>query len=94
MLFSMKKSSFIIKSLLICFIIVVVVIGNILFFPQAMPSGEYKLIIEKKQNLHLLAKNLNQDRVIKSSLAFRILVRVLNKDTKITAGMYILKKPI
>ena len=92
--FKMKKSSFIKKLLLICFLIFAIIVGNIFFFPQSIPNNEYKLVIEKDQNLRVFATNLESDKIIKSAFAFRILSRTLNKDTKITAGLYILKKPM
>ncbi|MFN8770090.1 MAG: endolytic transglycosylase MltG [Neisseriaceae bacterium] len=88
-----NKVNLLIKIALIAFLAIAIFIGNIVFFPQSLPNGEYNLVVTKNQNLANVAVTLKKQRIIKSSLAFLILLRLLHSDKKVNAGMYILKHP-
>lgn len=89
-----KKLNLLSKLILILFLIITTYVGNLVFFPVKLPNVEYRIIINKNQNLSKLATLLEEQKVIKSEVAFKIVLKLLNKDKKVTAGMYILKHPI
>ncbi len=82
------------KLFLILFLILTTYVGNLVFFPQKLPNAEYRIIINKNENLSKLGLLLEEQKIIKSNYAFKVILKLLSKDKKVTAGMYILKHPI
>jgi len=89
-----NKPRFLYKSALVIFFITVVWLGNIVFLPQQLSNGEYRLIISKDERIADVAKKLATDNVIKSRPVFLLLLKSLGYDKKVNAGMYILKQSI
>ncbi len=89
-----KKASLISKILLLSFIVTTIYIGNVIFYPVAIPNHEYQLIISKDQSIANIAYTLEEQNIIKNHRALTLLLRLLRKDKKVTAGMYILKDSI
>jgi UPF0755 protein len=83
-----------VKWLLIFFVVVAIYIGNVVFFPVKIPNNNYQLIVDKSQNLSMLATNLESQGIIKSKTVFIWLLKVLHKDRKVVAGLYILKNSL
>lgn len=83
-----------IKVLLIIFSILVIYWGYEIFFPRQLPTKEYSLVINRGEPLNKLSKRLKNDQVIKSPHLFVWATRLMGKDKKIAAGMYILNKPM
>lgn len=94
MVFFHKKSKIFIKSLLILFIILAIYIGNIVFFPHKMPNDQYQIVIKKDQSIASIATELENNDIIKSRMAFLSVLRIFQKDTKVAAGLYVIKNPI
>lgn len=90
----LKKSSIFLKALLVGFILAAIYIGNVVFFPHTIPTKQYQLLIDKNQSLASLAATLEAQNIIHSKRAFLGLLRVLHKDKKVTAGLYIIKSPV
>lgn len=86
----MKKLNIILNLLVIAFIIGSIYLGDKIFFPQTIPNKNYQLIIEKDQTIRALATKLYADRIISDDLIFRTTLRLLHKDKKVTAGLYVL----
>ena len=89
-----NKTNRYVKWLLVFFVVVAIFIGNVVFFPVKMPNNNYQLIIEKDQNLSVLATNLQAQGVIKNKTVFIWLLRVLHRDRKVVAGLYVLKNSL
>lgn len=94
MVFLFKKSNIFLKLLLVGFLILAIYIGNVVFFPHTIPGGQYQIVVEKNHSISALALKLKQDNVIQNRRIFLGLLRLLGKDKKVTAGLYILKAPI
>ena len=93
MAFKLRKVSIFYKIILLTFLFFTIYIGNLVFFPEELPTPEFHIIINKNQNLTKLADKLVEQNVIKNRRAFLIVLKLLNKDKKVTAGLYILKHP-
>lgn len=89
-----KKSSLLFKIVLIGFVICAGYMGKVVFFPQAIPNNQYQLIINKKQSLTELSTMLQRRGIIENRRIFNLVLRILHKDRKVTAGLYLLKGPI
>ncbi|MCE2705597.1 MAG: endolytic transglycosylase MltG [Proteobacteria bacterium] len=90
----MNRKGLFTKIILLLFLFFTFYIGNLVFFPQQLPSNEYRITVNKNQSLSKLAVLLEDQKVIKSSKVFLYLLELLRKDKKINAGVYILKHPI
>ena len=86
-----QRHSIFTKLILICAVIAAVYIGQVVFFPRPIPNKTFRLIIEKNQSLSYLATDLQSNHIIPNRQVFLILLRVLGRDKKVTAGLYILK---
>lgn len=82
------------KFLLVFFILIAFYTGYEVFYPQAIPNKNYQLVISKGDNLHKVARKLSKASLIDYPRLFIIVSRLTGKDTKVTAGMYILAKPM
>lgn len=89
-----KQVKLIFKIILIGIVVGVFSLGKIVFFPHELPKSNYELLINKEESLNGIAKGLKRDGLISSQRIFLHLLRILNKDRKVTAGLYILKSPI
>jgi UPF0755 protein len=94
MRFVWQKLNLFFKIILVAFVVMAIYVGNVVFFPQKIPNGQYQIIVNKHQNLFELATVLERENIIKDRRVFLILLRALNKDTKVAAGLYFLKNPI
>lgn len=88
-----QKSSLLFKIVLIGFVICAGYLGKVVFFPKSIPNNQYQLIINKKQSLTELSTMLQRRGIIENRHIFKLLLRVLHKDRKVTAGLYLLKGP-
>ena len=89
-----NKTNRYVKWLLVLFVIFAIYIGNVVFFPVKMPNNNYQLIVDKNQNLSVLVTNLESQGIIKNKTIFILLLKVLHKDRKVVAGLYILKNSL
>lgn len=92
MIFNLKRTSLLSKVFLLGFIIIAFYIGYVIFFPHHLPSKRFQLIVNKDQNIPQLAVSLEENHIISSKNAFLVLLRLLQKDKKIMAGLYNLDK--
>ncbi|HMT02679.1 MAG TPA: endolytic transglycosylase MltG [Burkholderiales bacterium] len=92
MIFNLKKTSLLSKAFLVGFIIIAFYVGYVIFFPHHLPKSRVQLIVNKDQNIPQLAAALEKNHLISSKNAFLLLLRLLQKDKKITAGLYNLNK--
>lgn len=84
----------VIKVFLVVFILFSFYLGYEVFFPHSIPNQRAQLIIAKGDSLHKTARKLSSAQIISNPRLFVILARLMGKDTRITAGMYILTKPM
>ncbi len=89
-----KKTNIFTKIILLIFVVSAIYIGNVVFFPASLPGESYRLIIDRQVSLRVLASDLENKGIIKSSRAFLFLLRIMHEDKKVTAGLYILTKPM
>lgn len=89
-----KKTNIIVKMFLIIFVVIIIYLGNVIFFPRKLPKDQYQLIINKDQSVTQLATDLRQNHIIASSKVFTILLALSRKDRKVTAGLYNFKNSI
>jgi UPF0755 protein len=82
------------KIFLLSFIGIIFYVGNVVFFPHEIPNNNYELIINKEESLKGVAESLKRDGLISSPEIFLSVIRLMNKDTHITAGLYVLKDSI
>ncbi len=87
----MKKISTIKKIVLISFVVFAFYLGNLMFFPHAIPNGSYRLIVDKNETITSITNELKQNNIIPNAYALKLLLRVLREDRKVAAGMYILR---
>jgi cell division protein YceG involved in septum cleavage len=52
------------KTLLVVVVLLAAYIGNVVFFPRALPNKRFQIIINKDQNIHELAYQLEADNII------------------------------
>jgi UPF0755 protein len=92
----MKYSKFKIaqKITLVLFVVVAIYIGNVVFFPRAIPTQEYQLIINKDEPVYLVAVDLYKNSIISNKRVFLLILRALGADKNISAGMYSFKSNI
>lgn len=83
-----------IKIFLVVVLIFVALCGYMIFYPRSIPNDSYKLIVAKGDSFSKVAKRLDEANVIPNRQLFVIVARLLGKDRKITAGMYLLNKPL
>lgn len=86
-----KRSNLFTKVILVGFIIIAIYIGQVVFFPHRIPNKEFQLIVDKNQSMRVLAANLETNNIISNQRAFLIVLRILGRDRKVTAGLYNLK---
>lgn len=84
----------VIKFFLLVFIAVSFYLGYEVFFPHSLPNQHVKIVIAKGDSLHKTARKLSELQIINNPRLFLILARLMGKDTKVTAGMYILSQPM
>lgn len=83
-----------VQVILILFILIASYLGYEVFYPHKIPNNRYQLIIAKGDSLHKVARKLQAAGIIRYPRFFVGLTRLTGKDTKVTAGMYILAKPM
>ncbi|MCX8514697.1 MAG: endolytic transglycosylase MltG, partial [Burkholderiales bacterium] len=81
----------IIKALLIFFVVMASIIGYVLFFPMPIPNNNYQLIVNKNESVASVAADLYEHDIIKSKFVFTGLLRLSHKDRKVVAGLYFIK---
>ncbi len=90
-----KSSSLLVRGILLIIILTAVYLGYALLLPNKLPNNvPYELVIEQQQSIHKVANKLKTDGVISSPRLFVLLTRVMGKDKKVTAGLYLLKQPM
>lgn len=89
-----KKTNIFIKLILLIFVVGAIYIGNVVFFPASLPTENYRLIIDRQVNLKTFAADLEGKGIIKNARVFLFLLRIKREDKRVTAGLYILKKPM
>ncbi|RTL10651.1 MAG: endolytic transglycosylase MltG [Neisseriaceae bacterium] len=89
-----KSTHPLIKTFLIAFLLLVVYWGYEVFFPRNLPANPYRIVVSKGESASKIARQLESDNVISSPRLFVLVSRMMGKDKKITAGMYILHKPL
>jgi UPF0755 protein len=82
------------KLSLISILLFFVYVGNLIFFPHQLPSKTYNIIINKNQSIQRVASDLYIEQVITHKSAFLWLLKLLKKDRRVTAGLYMLQSPI
>ncbi len=76
----------------VAIVILVPVYVGLLSAPSGFPAGEL-ITIEQGSSLQDIAKQLESERVVRSSLAFRALVTLLGSERGIPAGDYLFPEP-
>lgn len=82
------------KFFLLVFIAISFYLGYEVFFPHSIPNQRVQVIIAKGDSLHRTARKLSELKIVRDPRLFLILARLMGKDTKVTAGMYILTQPM
>lgn len=83
-----------IKGLLLIIMVFALVWGYLVLFPRDMPNGSYRVVVSKGDSLGKVARKLDNADIIPSAKLMIAMARVMGKDRKIVAGMYILNKPM
>lgn len=83
-----------IKGLLVIFSVFIMVWGYLFLFPRDIPNGSYKLVVARGDSLSKVARKLDNANVIPDAKLMIAMARVMGKDRKITAGMYLFNKPM
>lgn len=78
------------KTFLVLVVLFVAYIGNVVFFPRPIPNKRLEIIINKDQNMHHLASQLEAEDVIANRHIFLWILRTTGYDRKILAGLYVL----
>ena len=89
-----KPTHNLIKTGWIIFILLVISCGYIIFVPNKIPNGRYALVIDRHESLHKISRDLESAGVISHPRLLVILSRLMGRDKKIVAGMYILNHPM
>lgn len=90
------------------FLVIIAYLGYAIFIPnniflnsnQGLGSSKtgvkprYSLIIEQQESLTKVAAKLAADKVIRHPRLFILLTRIMGRDKKVTAGLYILNRPM
>lgn len=84
----------VIKFFLVVFIVLSFYLGYEVFFPHSLPNQRVQVVIAKGDSLHKTARKLSESQIIGNPRLFIILARMMGKDTKVTAGMYVLNQPM
>lgn len=83
-----------IKIFLVLVLLFVALWGYLVFFPKSIPNNNYNLVVSRGDSFSKVASRLDGANVISSRRLFVLVARFLGKDRKITAGMYVLGKPM
>lgn len=78
------------KSFLVLVVFFAAYIGNIVFFPRNLPNKNFQIIIDKDQNMHYLASELEKNHIIADKHIFLLILRIMGEDRKVVAGLYVL----
>ena len=89
-----KSPQLIFKGLLVLVLVLVGYWGYAVFFPHSLPSKPYQLVIDRQESLRSVAFKISEAGLIERPHLFILLARLMHKDKKITAGLYILKEPL
>ena len=80
------------RMLLLVFLLGAIYLGYSIFLPNQLPNNQtYKLVIDKDQTLRGVTARLHSDNVINDPRLMLALTRILGKDKKIVAGLYLFK---
>lgn len=91
---NVKSTHKVVKFLLLVSLLFATFWGYFLFFPRSIPNGSYSLIVARGDSLTRVARKLDEANIVPNQRLFVIVARLMNKDKKITAGMYIINKPM
>lgn len=75
----------------VCFIFI---FGYSVFFPKNISNGTYKLIVNRGDSVSKIALKLDNADVLTNRKLFIFMSRLLGKDKKIMAGMYVFNHPM
>lgn len=89
-----KPTHVVMKFLLVLILLFAVFWGYVLFFPKSIPNKSYNLIVARGDSLTRVAKKLEAADIIQNHRLFVITTRLLGRDRKVTAGLYIFNKPM
>lgn len=78
------------KTFLVLVVLFAAYIGNVVFFPRAIPNKRLQIIINKDQNMHHLAAQLEAENVIANRHIFLLILRAMGYDRRVMAGLYVL----
>lgn len=85
-----QKFKIIRKVFMVLTVFFAVYIGNIVFFPRVLPNKTYQITVNKDQNIRVLAKSLEENKIIRDRHIFLWILRMMGDDRKIAAGLYVL----
>lgn len=89
-----KPSHWLVKTGLVIVLALVAFWGYVVFVPHSIPNSRYSLVIERHESLHKISRQLESDGVISNPRIMVLLSRLMGKDKRIVAGMYILNHPM
>jgi UPF0755 protein len=70
-------------------------VGYLLFMPHKLANNKpFTINITKGESVRKIASELEQAKVIANPRIFSLIIRVLNKDRYITAGQYLINRPM
>jgi UPF0755 protein len=92
----MKKPSLFFQVIIFLFISLILslsIISYYLFSPITLPKN-YRLIIAKGESVRKISNKLVKENIITSANLFNYIIKISHKDTKISAGAYLLPSSI
>lgn len=83
------------KLILFLVVIVIIYLGYLVYYPNKLPgNAPYQLIIDKNESIRSVAKKLDESGIVSSPRLMVALTRLMDKDKKVTAGLYLIKQPM